>query len=231
MTILAPMPVTTEIQHNIPKVIHHIWVGGDPPDWVQRSWAGWRWFLDGTDWDLRIWTDEEVVANPIFKRTLYEGRKRGVHPRGISNMLRVQIVALFGGLYVDVDCIPLGNLDELAGAQRSWVACAPKSRRQLQMENSAFGFSQGHLFLLDVLDVAEDSLNRGVMADFFLGGSRSFRWVWDRGRYDMDVRWDYTAAGNVDLRRALADLPSADLPNLLERYGPFPIAHVWKPRL
>jgi hypothetical protein len=230
-TSLPPLPVSRE-HAPIPAVLHQVWVGPPVPGWVTRSWANWRAFLPPT-WELRIWDDRAVTGHPVLDRTRRVAADLGIGPRGLSNMLRVQIVALLGGLYTDVDCLPMGSIDGLAGDRPSWVACAPESARKAPIENSCFGFRAGHPFLAEVLADAQRNLARGVLSDFYLGGSRSFGTVFHRDpqRGDLEVRFDYTISGAVDLRRALADLGSADPAGLLAKYGPFPVAHVFKPRL
>lgn len=231
MTALLPLPITRE-HALIPRTIHQIWVGPPPPTWVQKSWVNWIRFLP-SGWELRIWDDESVAAMPLLARTQQVAADLGIGPRGLSNMLRVQIVGLLGGLYVDVDCLPMGPIDHLAGDRTSWIACAPASRTKAPIENSCFGFRRGHPFLAEVLADAERNLGREVLSDFYLGGSRSFGTVYHRNplREDLEVRFDYTTSGTVDLRQALADLSQADSPRLLVKYGPFPVAHVFRPRL
>jgi mannosyltransferase OCH1-like enzyme len=236
---LVPMPIASD--RPIPRVVHQIWVGEDPPDWVWHSWENWTRDLP-EGWTLRLWGNDDVAGHPVLARTVDAARGLGIAWRGVSNILRVQIVALFGGIYTDVDCLLLdpAALDALAGDRASWIACADKSREQAQMENSAFGFRPGHAFLHDVADEAERNLRRGLTGDWYLGGSRSFRMVWDRQQWDyarlsarnrVEVRWDYTTSRAPDLRHALRSTASVDRAAMMERYGPFPIAHVWKPRV
>lgn len=222
---MIPLPVS-EKPAAIPRTVHQIWVGSEgPPRWVRRSWENWQKALPKSV-DLRIWTNAEVGANPVLARTVDAMKDRS--PRGLSNMLRVQIVSLFGGMYADVDCAPLGDVSALYEG-RSWIACAAKSREQRQMENSCFAFSPHHPFLAAVAQHGAESVRRGLTADFFLGGSRSFRYVWDHGDYALDVRWDYTTSGDLPLRMALWHGPGDT--DLLTEYGPFPVAHVFRPRI
>lgn len=93
----------------IPKIIHQIWLGGPVPekylDWM-KGWAS----LEG--WEYRLWTDKEVKSLKLHNQKLYDmstnfGEK--------SDILRLEILQKFGGLYVDVDyeCVNLSVFEHL----------------------------------------------------------------------------------------------------------------------
>jgi hypothetical protein len=230
-TELHRLPVQ-DLQTEIPPVIHHVWIGGETPEWVAHSWHNWHSEIDARPaWTMKVWDEKAVRKNPFLRRTLDVAEFFGLAPRGISNILRVQIVGLFGGYYFDVDCLPFGQLEDLP--TKPFIACRPESRDMVQMENSMFGFTAGHPFLVDVNEEANRQVQRGTKADFFLGGSRSFRTVWNRHDYDeiMDTRWDASHSRDRALREGLRDLTTVNRATLVSNFGPFPVAHVWKPRI
>ena len=95
----------------IPRVIHHVWVGGPLPahleDYV-RSWAALH-----PEWEHRVWGDDDLtwLANqPTFDAaediTPWHGQLR-------SDIARYEILARHGGVYVDCDMEALRPIDEL----------------------------------------------------------------------------------------------------------------------
>ena len=82
----------------IPRVFHQIWVGPDP---VLSGFDEWResWARNHPGWELRLWTDDNLPAglrNPV----VYE-RER--HPVERADILRLELVYRFGGVYLDAD--------------------------------------------------------------------------------------------------------------------------------
>lgn len=93
----------------IPKIIHQIWLGGDPPE-ICREWMSSWANLHG--WEYKLWTEEDVKTLKLYNRDLYDsidnlGEK--------SDILRLEILYQFGGVYVDVDlaCMKPEYMEEL----------------------------------------------------------------------------------------------------------------------
>lgn len=81
----------------IPLLVHQIWVGGPLPD-KYKSWQKTWQELPG--WTYKLWTDEEVAKLDIVNRDLYDSAKTWGQK---ADILRIEILNKFGGLYVDVD--------------------------------------------------------------------------------------------------------------------------------
>jgi hypothetical protein len=101
---VAPLPSPT-----IPKVIHQIWLGSPLPRKLARYAATWR--KHHPDWEVKLWTDQEVADFDFSSRELYEsstcwGQK--------SDLLRIEILNRFGGVYVDLDYECYQPVDDLA---------------------------------------------------------------------------------------------------------------------
>jgi inositol phosphorylceramide mannosyltransferase catalytic subunit len=81
----------------IPKIIHQIWLGGTLPerlkDWAE-TWKNWE------GWEHRLWTDEDVKNLNLINSELFDS----AHNYGEkADILRLEILYRFGGLYVDTD--------------------------------------------------------------------------------------------------------------------------------
>jgi mannosyltransferase OCH1-like enzyme len=81
----------------IPKIIHQIWLGGTLPerfnDWV-NSWNKWE------GWEYWLWTDEDVKNLILINSELYDAAPNYGEK---ADILRLEILYQFGGLYVDTD--------------------------------------------------------------------------------------------------------------------------------
>ena len=81
----------------IPKIIHQIWLGGTLPerfkDWAEtwNNWEGWEYWL---------WTDEDVKNLHLINSELFDSAPNYGEK---ADILRLEILYQFGGLYVDTD--------------------------------------------------------------------------------------------------------------------------------
>lgn len=110
-----------EEEYRIPRIIHQIWIGGEVPEefrpWME-TWAS----LEG--WEYKLWTDEDVKKLSLENRDLYEmatnlGEK--------ADILRLEILSSYGGLYVDVDfeCVNPAIFEELHKSFHFYIGFEP----------------------------------------------------------------------------------------------------------
>lgn len=115
----------------IPKIMHHIWVGSPMPDHLSancRTWAELH-----PDWDMKLWTEHEIRCIGLQNQALYDQAAKIVPADAVgqfrADIVRYELLALYGGVYVDVDTRPLRNIesaleghDEFAAREdRNWV--------------------------------------------------------------------------------------------------------------
>jgi mannosyltransferase OCH1-like enzyme len=92
----------------IPRIIHQVWVGPDPlPEPFARFQETWR--HHHPDWELRFWTDENLPAD-LRRPEAYERLRSPVER---CDILRLEMLARDGGVYVDCDFECLRSIDEL----------------------------------------------------------------------------------------------------------------------
>jgi mannosyltransferase OCH1-like enzyme len=93
----------------IPKIIHHVWPGSDP---FRERFHKWResWMKFHPDWTFYFWRIDNIPTNtdPKIKQLLLDPRY-AITPK--SDMLRFEILRLFGGIYVDTDMECLKSFD------------------------------------------------------------------------------------------------------------------------
>lgn len=93
----------------IPKIIHQIWVGPAP---LPATFAAWQktWLERHPDWDYKLWTDADVVELRLINQQLYNETKSYGEK---ANILRYEILNLYGGVYIDTDFEAIQQLDFL----------------------------------------------------------------------------------------------------------------------
>lgn len=155
----------------IPRRVHVMWVGGEPPRVFWRSVERWRDALP--DWEVHAWTDDEVRAVPVLGALLDEALAEGIEARGIADILRVYLVALHGGWYFDADLVLLQPLREDMPAVVYDIV--PTQVKPSVLLNGCFGATKGHPLTAAVLHLGEQQMARGVTNVHHTFGPRTYR--------------------------------------------------------
>lgn len=91
----------------IPKVAHRIWLDEPIPDELERYWES--FYALHPDWQMMTWNRSSMLAwmqnKPIFDQCQTWAGK--------SDVARYEILATFGGVYLDTDVEPLKPFDDL----------------------------------------------------------------------------------------------------------------------
>ena len=90
-----------------PRIIHQVWLNPPVPDVLLYLTD--RMLRLNPGWDYKLWTIDNLP--PLFNASVFNGEKVFSHK---SDVVRYEIVARFGGVYVDFDMIWLRGLDELS---------------------------------------------------------------------------------------------------------------------
>lgn len=93
----------------IPKIIHQIWVGPKTPPKRFKEWQE-SFLRTHPDWEYRLWTDADVTELNLINQNYYDEE---TNYGAKSDILRLEILKRFGGVYVDVDFECLQPLDRL----------------------------------------------------------------------------------------------------------------------
>ncbi len=103
-----PGKVRAQKQPIIPKFIHQIWLGSPVPEGYKQWRDSWKKHHPG--WIYKLWTDEDVKSLNLKNRTLYDAATNyGVK----GDILQLELLDQFGGLYIDTDFECLKPFDEL----------------------------------------------------------------------------------------------------------------------
>jgi len=108
----------------IPHTFHFIWLGPNPiPADLLSNIEGWK-RLNPT-WNIVLWADELTGSGPwdevrrptLINRRLYDNMATYVGERAVwagrSDILRLEVIAQHGGVYLDVDVLPLKPVGDL----------------------------------------------------------------------------------------------------------------------
>lgn len=93
----------------IPKVIHYCWFGGNPKsEIIETCIASWKMYCP--DWEIKEWNESnyDVNAHPYMKEA-YEAKKWAF----VTDVARLEIIARYGGVYMDTDVELLNSVDAL----------------------------------------------------------------------------------------------------------------------
>lgn len=134
---------------HIPKIMHHIWIGGDVPLHLAQNCIAW---VDlHPDWDFKLWTETEIDEIGLQNRALYDQAEKIV-PRDAleqfrADIVRYEVLALFGGMYVDVDTRPLRNIEPALAGHHEFAAREDRT----WIGNTYVGAVPGHPIMRDII--------------------------------------------------------------------------------
>ena len=106
---LEPSKVSSDSTLIIPKIIHQIWLGGEPiPRNYQYFLETWRQYHP--DWQIKIWTEADVLKEKFDTMDLFWLARSYAEQ---SDIIRYEIINRYGGLYIDTDIECYKNFEEL----------------------------------------------------------------------------------------------------------------------
>lgn len=93
----------------IPKIIHYIWLGGNPlPEMVEKCIKSWEKFCP--DWEIKRWDESNLNIDCCkYSRQAYDAKKFAFS----SDAIRFQLLRDYGGVYLDIDVELLKPIDDL----------------------------------------------------------------------------------------------------------------------
>jgi hypothetical protein len=127
----------------IPRVFHQIWVGPDPfPEAYSRYQQTWLDRHPG--WELRFWREENLPDG--LRRPEAADKLRA--PAERANILRLELLWRFGGVYTDTDFECLRSIEPLIEDAEIFISLAKPDR----VDNALMGSVAGHPVLDQALE-------------------------------------------------------------------------------
>lgn len=143
----------------VPKVFHFIWLGGELPQEFADNIA--TWAVNHPSWEINVWTDS---AFPTAYPDLVHA---ALKPRHAANILRYEILAKHGGVYVDTDFVCQKSIEPIIKDVMLFTAYQYEPEHPQAMNNAFFGCTPGHWALEQLVAQTpqefdlEDPLNCG----------------------------------------------------------------------
>lgn len=127
----------------IPRIFHQIWVGPSAlPDEYGEYQQSWLEHHPG--WELRLWTEDNLPDEPARP----EVRDKLRAPAERSDILRLDVLHRFGGVYIDTDFECRRSIEPLIEGLDFFTAYLKPDR----INNAIIGAAPGHAFLRRALD-------------------------------------------------------------------------------
>lgn len=138
----------------IPKIIHQIWLGGNPPENCQKFVSELKQIHP--DWEYKLWNNDnidfELENRDIFDQASNLGQK--------SDILRCEILKKYGGIYLDLDFFTIKSFDELRGCD---FFIGIVYDREPNLSNSIMGSSANNPLINELLKFNKGALSGDVM--------------------------------------------------------------------
>jgi hypothetical protein len=137
-----PSQIKASAEPHFAKIIHQIWIGPNPVPQSYQYYAK-LWQEMHPDWEYKLWTDKDVENWDFPNKDLYY-KARSYAER--SDILRMEALNKYGGIYVDMDAMPLQPLDELVYKYDYFFVSEPMamSKDEIRIANNIIGGKAGH---------------------------------------------------------------------------------------
>lgn len=142
----------------IPRIFHQIWLG---PDALPAEFARYRktWRRHHRDWEMQLWTEDNLPAD--LRRPEVAQRLRV--PAERSDILRLELLWRYGGVYLDTDMECRKPIDELLDGVEVFAAYLkfPTGDEPMRVTNTVLGAVAGHPLLDRALDAITPCVHYG----------------------------------------------------------------------
>ncbi len=148
-----PSVIEQSSELKIPKIIHQIWLGSPLPESFVALQQSWVEHHMGRDWKYKLWTDEDVAQMILYNQEFYDASDNyGVK----SDILRWEILYMYGGVYVDMDYECLRALDDFHYTYDFYTALQPLDTWFVQLGAALFGSKPGHPILRHCIETIKN---------------------------------------------------------------------------
>lgn len=95
---------------SIPKIIHQIWIGDPNKEPVDIMGT---WVKQHPTWNYMLWTEKEIDALNLINRDKYDYYYERQKYYGCADIVRVEVLYRYGGIYIDADSLCNNSMDDL----------------------------------------------------------------------------------------------------------------------
>lgn len=142
----------TNATNKTPKKIHQIWLGSPLPEAFKQLQQSWIKHHAGPEWVYKLWTDEDVAQMQLYNQKYYDATDNyGVK----ADILRLEILYQYGGIYADMDCECLRSFDDLL-CYDFFTGLQPLDSLFVQLGNALVASRPGHPILKHCIETIKD---------------------------------------------------------------------------
>jgi len=159
----------------IEKRLHFIWLGGNPiPSFFKDIRKVWE--ERHPDFTVKLWQEcdlPDLEDNLVNKKMIMDTNR---NPAQRADLLRLEVLKMFGGIYLDVDMACVGTVDWLLPSE---FFVGISNTKALEVNNAAIGAVKGSNIVSSIIEVVakeileeEEKLSKanavmGLMQQFF----------------------------------------------------------------
>ncbi len=131
----------------IPKIMHQIWIGNGVPAELKPFQKLWQ--LMHPDWEYHLWTQDNIQDLPLINRDIINAAQ---NPAEKADLLRLELLNIFGGVYIDMDFEPLQPLDFLHYCYDFYIGIDPLDTGMVQIASGIIGAIPNHPIIKAAID-------------------------------------------------------------------------------
>ena len=146
--------ISNEVSNEIPKIFHFIWIGKNTIPHVYLEYIE-SWIKLHPGYQFYIWNDDNIPK--LLNQDLYDSAS---HYAMKADILRYELLYIFGGIYIDCDFWCIRSIDKLIRDLNLKGFSAYESDEFIAI--GIMGFRKGHDFLLYLLNNIEFNVFKRV---------------------------------------------------------------------
>lgn len=135
----------------IPKIIHQIWIGPNPAPKFMHTWKD-----NHPDYEYVLWDNEKIKEIfPLINQHLYNQYDNETQNiwNGRGNLLRLEILKKYGGIYIDADCECLRPLEGDFLDSEFFAVYANEKIRKGIINNAVIGSISEHTVINECINI------------------------------------------------------------------------------
>lgn len=162
----------------VPRIIHYVWLGEKPMPPLMCQWRE-KWKTLHPSWQIKIWSEApgRIELLTCKYETLASKHpallQRCCHLSQRSNIWRYELIARFGGLYLDTDFEPIKNIEDLIDSKEAFAGKStvtyPEGTK-IEAACSLFGCIAHHPWTMDLVEhigTRDPTLSRSLGFSYF----------------------------------------------------------------
>lgn len=129
----------------IPKIIHQIWLGDQTkrPSTLMNTWKDLN-----PSWEHKVWTEENIPE--IINKKHFDNCENKY--TGKANILRYELLYMFGGFYIDADSKAITPLDDFLLNNNSFACWENEKAFPNRISNGYLASERGNIYIKRLID-------------------------------------------------------------------------------